>query len=176
MAESLAAATENQGNDTPHTHGIMALVTPYQYMTLLEVRDLIKKDVSKFEKIKRFIAHMCREDHFDDERHQNSLESRKKLKQQALQDCHISELRPSLLFSKVVASRKNSLHSGMLRQKIRRKLPCGKLQSTMMHVSIRRNLKSILSLCFHIHSITGIISMTDKEFRILIAEKKKEFV
>ena len=28
MAESLAAATENQGNDTPHIHGIMALVAP----------------------------------------------------------------------------------------------------------------------------------------------------
>ena len=29
MAESLAAATEHQGNDTPHIHGIMALSTPY---------------------------------------------------------------------------------------------------------------------------------------------------
>ena len=53
-------------------------------MTLLEIRDLIKKDVGNFEKIKRFIAHMCREDLFDDERHQNSLESLKKLKHQGL--------------------------------------------------------------------------------------------
>ena len=50
MAESLAAATENQGNDTPHIHGIMALATPYQYETLLEIRGLIKNDVSNVEK------------------------------------------------------------------------------------------------------------------------------
>ena len=78
MAESLAAATENQGNDTPPIHGIMALATPYQYKTLLEIRDLIQKDVSNFERIKRFIAHMCKEDHFDNEGHQDSLESLEK--------------------------------------------------------------------------------------------------
>ena len=80
MAESLAAATENQGNDTPHIHGIMALATPYQYKTLLEIRDLIKNDMSSFERIKQYIAHMCREDHFDDKGHQDSLESLEKAK------------------------------------------------------------------------------------------------
>ena len=30
MADALGAATENPGNDTPHVHGVMAVVTPYQ--------------------------------------------------------------------------------------------------------------------------------------------------
>ena len=39
MAEALAAATENQGNDTPHVHGVMAIFTPYQNKTLADIRD-----------------------------------------------------------------------------------------------------------------------------------------
>ena len=75
MAESLVACTEHQGNDTPHIHGLMAVVTPYQYKTLLEIRDLIEHDMTEFDRIKRFIENMCREDHFDNEAHQASLPS-----------------------------------------------------------------------------------------------------
>ena len=73
MAEAPGAATENQGNDTPHVHGVMAIVTPYQNKTLAEIRESIEKDLNQFERIKRFITHMCRDDHFDDAGHQESL-------------------------------------------------------------------------------------------------------
>ena len=84
MAESLAACTEHQGNDTPHIHGLMAIACPYQYKTLLEIRNLIEHDVTEFDRIKRFIEHMCREDHFDNEAHQDSLPSLEKAKNEGL--------------------------------------------------------------------------------------------
>ena len=84
MAESLVACTEHQGNDTPHIHGLMAVATPYQYKTLLEIRDLIEHDMSEFDRIKRFIENMCREDHFDNETHQSSIPSLEKAKSEGL--------------------------------------------------------------------------------------------
>jgi len=75
MAEALGAATENQGNDTPHVHGIMAVVTPYQVKTLAQIRQMLENDFSKVKRIKRFIQHMCREDHFDHEGHQQRLQA-----------------------------------------------------------------------------------------------------
>jgi len=80
MAESMGAATENQGNDTPHTHGVMAVVTPYQFKSLADIRAMLEDDLSQFERIKRFIGHMCTEDHFDNERHQGNLESLERAK------------------------------------------------------------------------------------------------
>jgi hypothetical protein len=73
MAETLGSATENQGNDTPHVHGVMAIVTPYQNKTLADIRDSLGKDLNQFDRIKRFITHMCRDDHFDDKGHQENL-------------------------------------------------------------------------------------------------------
>ena len=73
MAESIGGATEHQGNDTPHFHGVMAVTSPYQTKTLAQIRDLIKKDLSQVNLIKRFCEHMCREDHFDDAGHQENL-------------------------------------------------------------------------------------------------------
>ena len=84
MAESLVACTEHQGNDTPHIHGLMAVVCPYQYKTLLEIRDLIQHDMTEFDRIKRFIENMCQEDHFDNEAHQASLPSLEKAKSKGL--------------------------------------------------------------------------------------------
>ncbi len=75
MAESLASATGHQGDDTPHIHGAMAVVTPYQRMPLAEIRDLITRDITQFDAIKRYVARICREDHYDDARHQSQLEN-----------------------------------------------------------------------------------------------------
>ena len=58
MAESIGGATEHQGNDTPHFHGVMAVTTPYQVKTLAQIRDLIKKDLSQANLITRFREHM----------------------------------------------------------------------------------------------------------------------
>ena len=70
VAEALGAATEDQGNDTPHVHGVMTIVTPYQNKTLADFRDSLEKDLNQFDRIKRFITHMCRVDNFDDKGHQ----------------------------------------------------------------------------------------------------------
>ena len=56
----------------------MALAIPHQFKTLLEIRDLILHDIRNFERIKRFITLMCREDHFDNDTHQKSLQKLEK--------------------------------------------------------------------------------------------------
>ena len=131
MAESLAAATENQGNDTPHIHGIMALATPYQYKTLLEIRDLIKQDVSNYDRIKRFISQMCREDHFDDEGHQNSLENLEKAKAAGLSGLPHFRIasKPSFLRARSMSANQPSLWD----------LP---LESVEKHISVLPDCKS----------------------------------
>ena len=99
VAESLAAAAENQASDVPHIHGIMAVVTPYQYSTLAEIRDLITRDITQLDAIKRYVAHTCQEDHFDDAKHQAQLESLEKAKADGLHGvphCRLS-LKPSFL-------------------------------------------------------------------------------
>ena len=73
MAENLGGATEHQANDTPHFHGLLVVATPYKTMTLQKIRDLIAEDFSQVELIKRFVAHVCREDHFKHEEHQQNL-------------------------------------------------------------------------------------------------------
>ena len=99
LAESLSSATEHQANDSPHVHGIMAVVTPYQYSTLAEIRDLITRDITQLDAIKRYVAHTCQEDHFDDAKHQAQLESLEKAKADGLHGvphCRLS-LKPSFL-------------------------------------------------------------------------------
>ena len=44
MAEAIAGATEHQAEGTPHFHGEIALVTPFQHLTLQEIADLIQRD------------------------------------------------------------------------------------------------------------------------------------
>jgi hypothetical protein len=98
LAESMASATEHQANDSPHIHGNMAVVTPYQYSTLAEIRDLITRDITQLDAIKRYVAHICREDHFDDAKHQAELPSLEKAKADALEGtphCRLA-LKPSL--------------------------------------------------------------------------------
>ena len=81
MAESLVAATEHQGNDTPHIHGLMAVVSPQQYKTLEEIRDEMQQDMEDFERMKRFREHLLREDHYDDKAHQSQLEQLERAKE-----------------------------------------------------------------------------------------------
>ena len=111
MAESLAAATEHQGNDTPHTHGVMAVVTPYQYKSLVEIRELIERDMKEFDRIKRFIEHMCREDHYDDEKHQASVETLENAKASGLSGApHVRiSAKPLFLKHRVMPSQQPSL-------------------------------------------------------------------
>ena len=111
LAESLAAATENQASDVPHIHGIMAVVTPYQYSTLSEIRDLITRDITQLDAIKRYVAHTCREDHFDDAKHQAQLTSLEKAKADGLHGvphCRLS-LKPAFFCPRGAAAESPSL-------------------------------------------------------------------
>ena len=85
MAESLVAATDHQGNDTPHIHGLMAVVSPQQYKTLEEIRDEMQQDMEDFERMKRFREHLLREDHYDDKAHQSQLEQLERAKEEGLE-------------------------------------------------------------------------------------------
>ena len=64
---------EHQGNDTPHGHGVFSLATPYQRCSLQEIADRIEKNTLNVESIKRFTAHMCREEHFNHASHTANL-------------------------------------------------------------------------------------------------------
>ena len=80
----LGFATEFQGDATPHGHGFASLANMYQHSTLEEIRDIIESNVKKVpaeemqERLIQFIDHIQREDHIDDEAHQNSLHSLEK--------------------------------------------------------------------------------------------------
>ena len=65
--DHLVGMTENQGEGTPHFHGVMLLMTIYQHRTLLEIAELIEKDVLSAYEIKAYHEHLCREDHYKHE-------------------------------------------------------------------------------------------------------------
>ena len=75
MAEAIAGATEHQGEGTPHFHGQIALITPFQHKTLQDIADLIQRDFRNLDMIKSSVGHLCREDHFDHEGHEARLDS-----------------------------------------------------------------------------------------------------
>ena len=62
----------------------LSLSNMYQHSTLEEIRDIIESNVKKVpaeemqERLIQFIDHIQREDHIDDEAHQNSLHSLEK--------------------------------------------------------------------------------------------------
>ena len=79
IAESCAFAHEFQGDGTPHGHGFVSLANAYQHATLDDIAALIKSNVHNLspddmiERIKAFKQHVEREDHFDNDGHQNNL-------------------------------------------------------------------------------------------------------
>ena len=79
IAESMSFAHEFQGEGTPHGHGFVSLANAYQHATLDDIAALIKSNVHNLspkdmvERIKDFKQHVEREDHFDNEGHQNNL-------------------------------------------------------------------------------------------------------
>ena len=81
LATAIAVANELQGEGTIHGHGFAALCNMYQHSDLEQIAEMIRTnihDIPAEEMVKRvtdFIEHLHREDHFNDELHQNSLGS-----------------------------------------------------------------------------------------------------
>ena len=110
-----------RGNDTPHIHGVLAVVTPYQFKTLAEIRELLEKDLSQLDRIQRFIQHMCREDHFDNKGHQESLSALERAKSAnlaGLPHVRLSQM-PALYRPPAAAAPKVSLWGGALTEERR---------------------------------------------------------
>ena len=84
LATALAFATEFQGDGTPHGHGFVCLANMYQHSTLEQIADMLEHNIHKcstdemVQRITDFMEHLHREDHFNDEQHQASLESLEK--------------------------------------------------------------------------------------------------
>ena len=84
IALATAFANEFQGDGTPHGHGFVALANMYQFSTLEHISETLEHNVHNLpakemvERIVSFIEHLSREDHFDDEVHQENLESLEK--------------------------------------------------------------------------------------------------
>ena len=60
---------EFQKQSTPHFHANVSLANAYQHKTLQEIGDLIESNLLSVDAIKDFQAWVCREEHFDQERH-----------------------------------------------------------------------------------------------------------
>ena len=73
MCDGFGEAVENQGEGTPHGHGFVALVTPYQHRTLMEIHDLLDTGRLHVSTIKKYSEHLHREEHYDHEAHQRAL-------------------------------------------------------------------------------------------------------
>ena len=76
FCDSLAQGIEHQGEGTPHAHGLLNFVTPYQHRSLYDIHKLIEADDNAdalVTSIKVYSEHLHREDHYDHEGHQANL-------------------------------------------------------------------------------------------------------
>ena len=79
LAQAMAFATEFQGDGTPHGHGFVALVNAWQHGSLQTIADLISSGIAGLTeqevlaRLTDFLEHLNREDHFDDNAHQQQL-------------------------------------------------------------------------------------------------------
>ena len=75
------------------------VVTPYKDSTLAEVRDLITSGAAQLDATKRYVVHICSNDHYGNERRLAELSSLEKAKADALAGSpHVRySLKPSFL-------------------------------------------------------------------------------
>ena len=79
LVDGLCFATEHQGNDTPHAHGLYSPATLYRNKTLEDIKHLITEKLCTPDAIKRYVSHMCRKQHFDLEKHTAELPALEKI-------------------------------------------------------------------------------------------------
>lgn len=81
LSEALAFATELQGDGTLHGHGFIALANAWQHSSLQDIADRLEQFASSLNsedavsRLTTFISHLSREDHVDNDKHQENLES-----------------------------------------------------------------------------------------------------
>ena len=79
LATGMAFATEYQGESTPHGHGFVSLANMYQHCNLEEIGRMLEENRSSvaqddlFTRVKNFVVHLQREDHFNKDNHQQDL-------------------------------------------------------------------------------------------------------
>ena len=84
MATGMAFAVEYQGEATPHAHGFVSLANMYQCHNLHEIGQIIEHNARQLtpqqvlERITSFVEHIQREDHIDDNAHQEQLQALEK--------------------------------------------------------------------------------------------------
>ena len=69
LCEALGGLIEYQGNDNPHWHGNMHLVSAYQHKTLREIAELIKEKVLSIQDFTDYYTALHQEDHCDQDKH-----------------------------------------------------------------------------------------------------------
>ena len=74
MCEGFAGAVEYQHSGTPHIHLKAHLVSVFQHKSIKEIACLIQHKLLDLNTIAEYTSWMCREEHFDQERHDASLE------------------------------------------------------------------------------------------------------
>ena len=73
MCDGMGMATEHQNESTPHGHGLVSLVTPYQHRHSGEILALLEAGKLSVESVKRYSEHLHCEDHVDHDAHQAAL-------------------------------------------------------------------------------------------------------
>ena len=80
LATGMAFATEYQGEATPHGHGFVSLANMYQRQNLEQIGSIIESNYKgitpqdMLDRVKKFVGHLQREDHMDNEQHQKNLQ------------------------------------------------------------------------------------------------------
>ena len=78
LCDGLGGATEHRGDGTPHVHGFINLANAYQHRTLEDIALMIEKDMLKLDDIVAFVDRFAKEDHYDNDAHQNNLDELEK--------------------------------------------------------------------------------------------------
>ena len=74
LAMAIGGSVEYQGNNDPHFHGNVHLVSVYQYKTIAEIADMMQANLLTLDDINTYQSWVCREDHFDLDEHNAALE------------------------------------------------------------------------------------------------------
>ena len=73
MCDGTGCAVENQGEGSPHEHGLNTFVTPYQHRSLWDINELIEKNMFDVKSVFLYVEQLERAKHYNHEEHQAKL-------------------------------------------------------------------------------------------------------
>ena len=73
LAVALGGCVEYQQNDNPHFHGNLHLANLYQFKTLVEIADIMQKNLVTLDEILQYQDWICHEDILDKEKYKSTL-------------------------------------------------------------------------------------------------------